>query len=317
MTKFSFGSDPEFILKRNGRYFSAIGVIPGTKEKRHKIGGNSYYYDNVLAECTIQPAFSEDEAVENVRTALSNFVQLADPYKLMPQASQEFPKEELNHPDAVAIGCKREICAYALTDVEPPEETMLSSPLRSAGGHVHIGSEFAKDGFGCLHTIRMMDLLVGIPSIFLDHDKTTKERKKLYGQAGRFRRPKHGAEYRSMGNFWLSSPKTTRLIYRLCAATMQFVEDGGHNELWFIDHKKLEDDASWNDLEFNPASCHICKGYDLKTLRTAIDNVDEREANKLIPLVQKILGAKLFSEYEELAQETTQYDMYREWELHA
>jgi hypothetical protein len=314
MATFSFGADPEFMLRRGDTYFSAIGVIPGTKDKRHKVGENSYYYDNVLAECTIKPANSEAEAEENIRTALATFAKLAKPYVLVPQASQKYPESELRHPDAIAIGCKREICAYALREVEPPEETMMTTPLRSAGGHVHVGHEFARTMNGCLTTIRLMDLFVGLPSVFLDNDPSTLERKKLYGQAGRFRKPSHGAEYRSMGNFWLATPMLTRLIYKLVSHTMDFIEAGRHEELWEIDEARLNDDKSWADEDFDPAQCHVCKGYDVESLRKAIDNMDRKEAAKFLPLLKKLLGRSLYAEYESVASRNVNgTDLYGAW----
>jgi hypothetical protein len=77
---------------------------------------------------------------------------------------------------------------------------MNSKPLRSAGGHIHIGHEFPRsDDFNRLAVVRMMDLFVGLPAIYLEHDDTSLARKALYGKAGRFRRPDHGVEFRISG----------------------------------------------------------------------------------------------------------------------
>ena len=53
MSKFSLGSDPEFMLvDKNGVYRSAIEVIPGTKKRPVTLkGGHTTFWDNVLAEC--------------------------------------------------------------------------------------------------------------------------------------------------------------------------------------------------------------------------------------------------------------------------
>ncbi len=50
--KFTFGSDPEFMLMRGTKYYSATGIVGGTKDRRIAHGGNEYYYDNVMAEVT-------------------------------------------------------------------------------------------------------------------------------------------------------------------------------------------------------------------------------------------------------------------------
>ena len=140
MANFTFGSDPEFMLIRDGIFRSAIGIVPGTKYKRHRIGDNYYYYDNVMAECTIEPAASKPEALANFERAFRSFAKLVKPNILVVRASQEYPREELAHKDALEIGCDREFCCYALRDIEPPEEDFQSGQLRSAGGHLHIGS---------------------------------------------------------------------------------------------------------------------------------------------------------------------------------
>lgn len=314
MANFTFGSDPEFMLVRDGVFRSAIGVVPGTKYKRHRIGKNHYYYDNVMAECTILPAASKQEALANFKIAFNSFAKLVHPNILVVRASQEYPREELTHKDALAIGCDREYCCYALRDIEPPEEDFQSGQLRSAGGHLHIGSKFAKDSYGCLATIRMMDLFLGTMSIYLDKDKTTKRRKELYGKAGRFRSPKHGAEYRSLGNFWLASPKLVGFIYDMVAFIMQFVEDRRHEQLWFIDEDRLNSDDAWNEDGFDPSSCHKCTGYDLDALRYAIDNVDAKQGMDFLSFIEKLIPQRLFNKFRVLVDEGP-FDFYKEWNL--
>jgi hypothetical protein len=309
VARFTFGSDPEFILKQGDKVVSAIGVIPGTKDNRHHINGNSYYYDNVLAECTIQPAGSEDEAVENVRTALRHFAELAKPYRLTAQASAEYPADQLQHEDAMKVGCDPEYCAYEVAMMRPPEAEILNRPLRSSGGHIHVGSQFAQEGFGVFHTIRIMDLFLGIPSVFLDKDETTLVRKRLYGQAGRFRQPAHGAEYRTLGNFWLASPKLTRMTYRLTAAAVDFLESGRHLLCWHIDENRIMEGT--DDL----AGCHTCTGYDVNALRKAIGQMDQKEAANFMPLLHEFLGDPLFSDLEELIMQAPPSDLYKEWEI--
>ncbi len=316
MSKFTFGTDPEFMLRdKSGKYLSAIGVIPGTKSKRHMIGKNAYYYDNVLAECTVAPAKSKIEAVANIGLALKRFAKLIEPCELVPQASQEYPKDQLLDKRALEIGCKRETCAYALIQPEPPEDLFVKSQLRSAGGHVHIGAKVAQDDYGCLAMVRMFDLFLGIPSIFLDHDKTSLERKKLYGQPGRFRKPKHGVEYRSVGNFWLKSPKLVALTYDISEFILKFVESKKHEKLWQIDFARLSDENAWNDPAFEPSQCHKCIGYDSVALRTAIATMDKDKGEEFMKLISTLMPAKLYERICKQADASKEYSFYDEWNL--
>ena len=312
----TIGSDPEMMLMSKGNYRSAIGVVPGTKYKPHKVGKNLYYYDNVMAECTIQPASDKKEAVEYFRTAFRNYAKLVHPNTLVVQASQNYPVSELKHKDALAIGCDREACAYALMEMEPPEEAFVAGTLRSAGGHLHLGSSWIKkDPINCLSTIRMCDLFLGTMSIFLDKDATSKKRKELYGKAGRFRMPPHGAEYRSLSNFWLASPKLVGFIYDMAKFVLSFLEDGKHNQLWNIDTERLNSEDAWNEEDFTPASCHKCVGYDTNALRKAIDTMDKTKGTKFLSFIKDMLPANLYNDFETLASQRESYDFYKEWKL--
>jgi hypothetical protein len=312
--KFSIGTDPEFMLTRNGEYKSAISVVPGSKHKKHQVGDFCFYYDNVMAECTVPPSKSREQFVGTIEKALRHYSKLVAPHKIVIQASQEFPKAELENEEAMRIGCDREACAYALIEPDPPEDAFKSGTLRSAGGHIHLGAKIAQDPYGCLFTIRMLDLFLGIPSIWLDKDKTSKRRKELYGLAGRFRKPEHGTEYRASGNFWLASPKLVRLVYDICEFTLDFVEQQRHKELWFVDEERLNDDESWNDETFNPADCHVCRGYDVALLRDAVNGMSKTSGKKFLPLVRELLPSKIISTIEELSN-NTKPDPYKEWDL--
>jgi hypothetical protein len=319
MSKFTFGLDPEFMLVKDGKYISAIGVIPGTKEKRYEIDGDSFYYDNVLAEMTVKPSRNKNEAIKNIGTALRKFAKLAAPHRLVAQASQKYPKDQLTHDDAIAIGCSRECCVYALREIDPPEDKMKGSPLRSAGGHIHIGMPFAQNSLGCFATIRMLDLFLGIPAVLLDNDPSSPARKELYGQAGRFRKPAHGAEYRSLGNFWLSSPKLTGLVYDICDFAVDFLHAGNYDKMWSVNMERLTDPEAWNEDGFDPASCHQCIGYNVKEVRDAIDNFDKKAAAELmVSVVKKYIPKALYNELDSAcaaAADSKPFDLCTQWEI--
>lgn len=313
MSKFSFGTDPEFMLSRNGKKFSAIGIVPGSKKNRHRIGNAFYYYDNILAECAVQPSDTRDEAVATIRNALHSYAGLVRPYALEATASHKFDTDQLTHPEAMKIGCDPESCAYDLVVIEPQTDNIRSTTMRTAGGHIHLGYDFAKSDFGCLHTIRMMDLFVGIPSVFLDKDPTTMARKQMYGQAGRFRKPPHGAEYRTIGNFWLSSPQLVELIYDLSSFVVDFTVAGRHEKHWVIDTDRLNDDDAWAEDGFDPASCHKSKTYDVKKLRKSIDKMDQKTAKTFMPILKKEMPAMLFSRLERAIENARHYNLMSEW----
>jgi hypothetical protein len=314
---FTFGSDPEFMLVGKNGHKSAIGIVPGSKNQKYRIGDYCYYYDNVLAECNIVPASCKSEAVENIRTALQQYVDIVFPHgvRLAAQAAQKFPRQELQTKEALHVGCKSESCAYELigeVDPRPLQRKFVKSTLRTAGGHIHLGTPLGRDYVSCISLVRMLDLFVGIPSLYIDNDPTTTERRKLYGNPGRYRRPSHGVEYRTLSNFWLASPQLVGLIYDLCEHTVDFVEQGRHCEFWEIDQETLDSENFWNHGG-DPRTCHRCHGYDVKLLRNCFKTGNRKMAWPLMNLVEKHLTPSLRKDI--VKESSWTYDLYSAWGL--
>jgi len=312
---FSFGSDPEFMLSKNGKFFSAIGIVPGDKYERHEIGQHQYYYDNVMAECAIAPGKNKKATIKNFQQCFQQFSKLVSPYKLVVRASQNYSEGQLEHPEAKKIGCDPEYCAYNLCKAEAPEKEFLSNTLRTAGGHIHLGCEFLQeDEISCYFVIRMLDLFLGVPSIFIDKDRTSSARRKLYGKAGRFRKPEHGVEYRSLGNFWLSSPELVGLVYDICEFTLDFVKNKKHLNYWSVDLDQLNSEDAWAEEDFTPASCHQCIGYDASELQNVINTSDKVNARKFTKLINKLMPLQLVNRLK-VAEGFSHFDFYKEWSL--
>lgn len=314
--RFTFGSDPEFMLvDEHGHYKSAIGIVPGSKCNKYKKNNCCYYYDNVLAECNVEPANTKSQAVKNVKTALSGYARLLHPHKIISQAAQKFPKIELETPEALIVGCSSESCAYELMDIDTTKlkKKFQKNTLRTAGGHIHLGTELGKNFISCVSLIRMLDLFVGIPSLFIDHDPTSQCRRKLYGMPGRYRQPEHGIEYRSLSNFWLASPELVKLIYDLCDFTISFVENGHHNQLWEIDEIGLKS-MSWEKGDDDPRKYHQCIKYDIKLLKHCFKLGDRDAATPLLQYALSFMPDSLCNRISKAA-EPQHYDLYQEWSL--
>jgi hypothetical protein len=321
MEKFTFGSDPEFMLiDQKGNCKSAIGIVPGKSKKRMKIGRHEYFYDNVFAECAIFPGSCKKEVIYNFRECFKSYAKIVSPYILVPQASQIFPESELQSKDAFKAGCDPETCAYSLEESQMDDDVFLKTNLRTAGGHIHIGHPILQNKknkpenhYNRIFMARMLDLFLGIPSIFINTDKTEKRRKKIYGRAGRYRDRDHGVEYRTLSNFWLSSPNIVSLIYDICQFTLNFVIQEKHWDFWKVDFEKLRDDSSWEDENFSVSNCHTCHGYDIKSLKQAIDKMDKNAAEKFLVFIGEIMPKKLYNSILFHTNNPVQYDFYKEW----
>ena len=289
---FFIGSDPEFMLvNKNDEFVSAIPVVGHSKDNRLDLGGgNKMFYDNVLLEFNIKPAPSGEDFVENLHKCFRASIKHLRGYRLRPQASQIYPKESLNCNEAIEFGCEPEFCAYELEKLPSPICDPNDS-MRSAGGHIHLGSKDNPnllDSMGKNRVIRMMDVFVGVPSVILDNDPTSKARRSLYGKAGSMRPKSYGAEYRSMGNFWVASPRLTRLIHQLSRFAANF------------DYTRL-----WREEPL----------YDVQLVRSTIDNADKDKAYKITEdIVKRYVPTALYKEIH-LAAAAKTVDFYKEWQL--
>jgi len=247
--KFTFGNDPEFMVKQGGQVVSAIPIIKGDKHDKTDLGGGYFcFHDNVLLETNILPGDTKDVVLGNIKTGISKIAMaISGSYELTTQASHDFTPEECSHEHARVVGCSVEYCAYTGQECTPPN---FQGTKRSAGGHIHLGrSDFKefievngntywpKDGknvddevllndFSKLQVIKLMDVVVGMSLVLIDKDPTSPARKSLYGKAGRLRPCPYGVEYRTPSNYWLSSPKLASLIYDLSMYVLGIADSG-------------------------------------------------------------------------------------------
>jgi hypothetical protein len=186
-------------------------------------------------------------------------------------------------------------------------EEMEESPFRSAGGHIHIGVD---DGILLQDPhwgVRMMDLFVGIPALFLDTDPTSQARKALYGNAGSHRPKDYGFEYRSLGNFWLASPKLVGLMYDLSTFVAEFCTQRRYLEMW------RRDETIYAETHSLPQSL-VCFGYDVDSLRATLDKgTRTEEARKFLDFIGTMLPKAIQKEIVSQMTVTKPYDMYKEW----
>lgn len=301
---FKFGSDPEFFLDRNDQTKSAIGLLPSKKNCWNK-EGNKFYYDNVLAEIAIKPAASLEEFLSNTQKAMKEFSSLIFPTSFKIQPAEYMPESELLDREASIIGCEPEYDVYSLQMIVPPEDIISKTSFRTAGGHIHLGFK-NEDVYELFDVVRMMDLFVGIPSIFLDTHQMSKQRRNIYGKSGSHRIPDHGLEYRVLSNFWLCSPSHVSLIYRLTEFTLNFVKQKFYKKFWTVNQSLLNSE--------DPSCAFECFGYDLKLLRKAIDEQNIESAEKFMTFISNYLPNTLIEEIDALSRKDLP-DPYESWNI--
>lgn len=279
------GIDPEFfITDESSRAVNAVRILPGKSINPLKKNGINFYHDNVLAEFSFPPASTEMEFLEKTSEALRILRNLVSPYNVSTQAYAEFDKEEMKHGDAREIGCNPDYDAYTLTQNDLPAQFFAKTNCRSAGGHFHIGGTktdavchpFMKPIF-----VFMLDLFVGIPSVVMDNNVYAFRRRKLFGQAGCHRDKPYGLEYRVLSPFWLRSPSTASLMYKLIEFVFDGMNDNLYKRFWNFYPERLRSEQ--------PASAFECWGYDVKSVINAINSNDVISAKRFVNFITNFL----------------------------
>lgn len=230
------GADPELmVINAKGGLVSGIPLIAGTKEKPLKVPKGALQHDNVMVEANFEPAGSSEELEENVRTVLRELAKRLHPHRLLVRASADYPETALEHPEARVFGCDPDFDAWE-ESMNQIDSSLAHRPLRSAGGHYHVGykdetREMLLDPYGKMEVVKSLDIFLGIPSLFLDPDPSAPLRRSLYGKAGAHRPKDYGVEYRALGNFWIRSPALVQVIYSLADTAVRLTSSGGYAKL--------------------------------------------------------------------------------------
>jgi hypothetical protein len=137
-------------------------------------------------------------------------------------------------------------------------------PLRSAGGHIHIGRlhdvnkadkeerEVAVDAMFASPSalVAMLDIIVGNTCVLIDRDPGNVIRRKVYGRAGEYRMPKHGLEYRTLSNFWLRDYSVMSLVFSLVKMTFLLTLNDREDEFFAaINMDDVRKAINENDIE--------------------------------------------------------------------
>lgn len=209
---FTIGCDVEVFAKnKDGHHVALCGKIGGTKEKPLQVKGMEDGFcvqeDNVAIEFNIPPANLSGYFVKCVSLGLKNAQDyLPKGLELSKKSSVIFDKEELSHKKALVFGCEPDYDAWKLIENSKPQ---AQNPLlRTAGGHVHVGTSKPM-----IKVAQNLDLFLGVPSIILDNNEEARQRRELYGKAGAMRPKPYGLEYRVLSNFWVFRPELVRWVF--------------------------------------------------------------------------------------------------------
>lgn len=216
---FTIGADPEvFLTDSQGKYKSIIGMIGGTKDAPKIITdrGHAVLEDNVAAEFNIPPCDSFESFKTEIQFTLAKIQDMLPQLVFSKESAVSFPEEELQTQDAWIFGCEPDFNAWS--GYENPKPCADDINLRSAGGHIHVGTDLDDK-----RVIQAMDYFLGVPSVLLDNGTL---RRNLYGKAGAYRPKPYGCEYRTLSNFWIFKSELIKWAYEGTQKALEFVSDG-------------------------------------------------------------------------------------------
>lgn len=226
------GADPELFVTQDGKFRSAHGLIPGTKENPHPVNKGAVQVDGLALEFNIDPAANEDEFVDNIVTVMAQLKAMVPQHEfaIVPAARFNGNHFRIQPEEAKELGCTPDYDAYTMEENPRPNN---KTTLRTTSGHVHIGFRSTEDPnslghmLACSVLMKQLDASLGLFSLIWDKDKV---RRSMYGQAGAFRPKPYGGEYRVLSNAWLTDERLMRFVYRVTQEAIAALLRG---ERWF------------------------------------------------------------------------------------
>lgn len=231
------------------------------------------------------------------------------------------------------FGCEPSFNYYdkdAAITVDPQEYR-----IRAAGGHLHFDLQngehqsLMKDRTSF---VPVLDVLVGNTCVLLDRHPLIAERRKVYGRAGEYRLPKHGLEYRTLSNFWLTNYRLmsfvfgmSRLAYNLWQTSVLYretereietllksdkpsipVPPNSHVRRWFCFSGRFKYDANWKPMiskealinrddyqDYGDPIAILMSKVDLEKVALAINTNDAKLARETWDVVREFLRGHL------------------------
>ena len=226
--RITIGCDPELFVTQGGKFRSAHGLVPGTKEEPFRVENGAVQVDGMALEYNIDPVDNADDFVKFNMSVMNQLKDMVPGYEFAIVPSCRFNGNHFRAQpeEAKELGCTPDFNAYTLQENPKPDN---KTTMRTASGHIHVG--FCEDAdpndndhmVRCATLVKQLDCYLGLPSLIFDKDNT---RRKMYGAAGAFRPKPYGVEYRVLSNAWLLSEKRMRFVFNQTVRAVNDLIDG-------------------------------------------------------------------------------------------
>jgi len=253
-TSMQLGTDPEVFVENEGKLLPAFEFLP-PKEKHLKATGmysGNVYCDGFQGEFTVQPSSCLAWVVDGIHATLKSLLKEArskhPAAKLSVKTVVEIDHNLLidGKKEHVELGCMPSKNVYGSKGQIP--ESGRTLPIRMTGGHMHFSPNYNEEQI--TNAIRLLDRILGVPSVSLFANYDHPARRQFYGLAGEYRTPKWGLEYRTMSNAWLVHPAIMHLVFDLGRLAVQLSINKEFSALF---------DASDEDVQEIINTCDVAK----------------------------------------------------------
>lgn len=161
------------------------------------------------------------------------------------------------------LGCMPSLNAYKVAPIRVNPNTYRK---RSAAGHIHLGlSPLILENGKDVLLVKLLDAILGNTCVMIDRDPQAAVRRRNYGRAGEYRRPKHGLEYRTLSNFWLRDYKLFSFVTAVARLAVNLVgpqnKELANKLLESVDQKKVVKAINQNDLELAKENWQIVRQF--------------------------------------------------------
>jgi hypothetical protein len=110
--------------------------------------------------------------------------------------------------------------------VLPDGEATRALKIRFAGFHIHLGFDGGIEPEIARHVVKQLDRVVAVMFVAVLADMDNPVRRQFYGQAGEYRLPKHGIEYRVLSSTVMAHPVLTHLAFDMARLVAMYACTG-------------------------------------------------------------------------------------------
>ncbi len=176
--------------------------------------------DGLPFEVPITPSTEVGDLVRRLRRGVQKAWEVAEynGYLITAAPLVHLDPKYLEHrPELRVLGCSPDMCIHAFLEGESkPHQDPRKTDWRTGGFHVHFSMP-DRDMYQVQSLVMACDTILGLADVLIDHSDGAKQRREMYGAAGKFRMQPWGVEYRTPSSAVSVHPELTEAFLELAS----------------------------------------------------------------------------------------------------